>query len=336
MCGLPRPHFRVPSSTLTAADSQRRVARRCVLGGCGVKISEACDEFLRECANVRKLSEHTVRAYRLDLTRFTRFAGRRALVTSFDRTTLNQYVEHLFTEHKLKETSTKRHVASLRSLFRWLEDAGHLADDPFRGARLRIRLPRRLPRVLSRAELAAILEHPQPPDFASFTARVAAELLFATGVRVAELASLRDEDIDLTAGVITIIGKGSRQRRVYIPDADIRELMIAYRAARSVVASSPDRFLVNSRGNPASPQYIRRLVRELAESAALTRRVTPHMFRHSIATYLLEEGVDIRYVQRLLGHRSIVTTEMYTQVADAALKSRVVERHPRRRIVQKH
>ena len=264
-----------------------------------MRIDQACQEFLRDCANVRKLSEHTTRAYRLDLARFTRFAGAKAEVTSFDRTVLLQYVEHLFTEHHLKETSAKRHVASLRSLFRWLEDGGQVPDDPFRGAKLRIRLPRRLPRVLSRAELA----------------------------------SLRDDDIDLTAGVITIIGKGSRQRRVYIPDADIRELVIAYRHARNAREHTAESFLVNSRGGPASPQYIRRLVRTLGENAALTRRVTPHMFRHSVATYLLEEGVDIRYVQRLLGHRSIVTTEIYTHVADAALKSRVIERHPRKVIL---
>src|SRR5204862_5249073 len=101
----------------------------------------------------------------------------------------------------------------------------HVPDDRFRGARIRIRLRRRLPRVLSRAELAAILEHRPTGDFSSLTARMATELLFATGIRVAELAGLRDDDIDLTAGVITIIGKGSRQRRVYIPDAEIRELM---------------------------------------------------------------------------------------------------------------
>jgi len=119
-----------------------------------VRIDKACDEFLRDCANVRKLSEHTTRAYRLDLARFTRFAGPGKEVTSFDRTVLPQYVEHLFTEHHLKETSAKRHVASVRSLFRWLEDGGHVPEDPFRGARVRIKLPRRLPRVLSRAELA--------------------------------------------------------------------------------------------------------------------------------------------------------------------------------------
>jgi integrase/recombinase XerC len=300
-----------------------------------LRIDEACDEFLRDCANVRKLSDHTVRAYRLDLARFTRFVGPRADITSFDRTVLVQYVEYLFTEHHLKETSAKRHVASLRSLFRWLEDGGHVADDPFRGARVRIRLPRRLPRVLSRAELATILEHRPSGDFSSLTARLAAELLFATGIRVAELAALRDEDIDLIAGVITITGKGSRQRRVYIPDSDIRELVTAYRVARNERGRTTDSLLINSRGDPASPQLIRRLVRQLGENAALTRRVTPHMFRHSVATYLLEEGVDIRYVQRLLGHRSIGTTEIYTHVADAALKSRVIERHPRKSILRR-
>ncbi|MBV9496181.1 MAG: site-specific integrase, partial [Acidobacteria bacterium] len=171
-----------------------------------MRINQACDEFLRVCANVRKLSEHTVRAYRLDLARFASFAGPRKNVTSFDRSALVQYVEYLFTEHHLRETSTKRHVASVRSLYRWLEDEGHVADDPLRGARVRIKLPRRLPRVLSRAELAAILAHPPTGDFASITARMAAELLFATGVRVAELAALRDDEIDLAAGVITIIG----------------------------------------------------------------------------------------------------------------------------------
>lgn len=104
--------------------------------------------------------------------------------------------------------------------------------------------------------------------------------------------------------------------------------------ASSVSALSRVAFSLNPRGGPASPQYIRRLVRQLGENAALTRRVTPHMFRHSVATYLLEEGVDIRYVQRLLQNRSIGTTEIYTHVADAALKSRVIERHPRKAILR--
>jgi integrase/recombinase XerD len=301
-----------------------------------VLIVDACEAFIQNCGSVRKLSEHTTRAYRLDLNRFVGFAGTGAEIKSCERATLQQYVEHLFTQHNLKETSAKRHVASLRSMFRWLEDEGHVPEDPFRGARIRIRLPKRLPRVLSRGEVAALLDQsPMNGDFIQLSTRVAAELLFATGIRVAELAALRDEDIDLAAGVITITGKGDRQRRVYIPDAEIRDLLVTYRTARTEHGHSGPSLMVNSRGGPASPQFIRRLIRKLGEHVALTRRVTPHMFRHSVATYLLEEGVDIRYVQRLLGHRSIVTTEIYTHVADAVLKSRVVERHPRKTIVRR-
>jgi len=157
-----------------------------------VRIAEACEIFIRHCGGVRKLSEHTIRAYRLDLNRFTRFAGARSSVASYDRATLQRYVEHLFTEHHLKETSAKRHLASLRSLFRFLEDEGHVSEDPFRGARIRIRLPKRLPRVLSRGELLALLDRTSPTDdFVQMATCVAAELLFATGVRVAELAALR-------------------------------------------------------------------------------------------------------------------------------------------------
>jgi len=300
-----------------------------------VRIGEACESFIRHCRNVRKLSEHTTRAYQLDLNRFARFVGVRTPVTDVERATLQHYVEHLFSEHHLKEASAKRHVASLRSLLRWLKDEGYLVEDPFRGTRVRIRVPKRLPRLLSRVELVALLDHcPVPNDFGSLTMRVAAELLFATGVRVAELATVRVEDIDVATGVITIVGKGDRQRRVYIPDGDTRDMVSRYRDMRTARGFAATSFLVNSRGGAASPQFIRRLIRKLGEHVALARRVTPHMFRHSIATYLLEEGVDIRYVQRLLGHRSIGTTEIYTHVADAALKSRVIERHPRKTLAR--
>ncbi|MBV9188811.1 MAG: tyrosine-type recombinase/integrase [Acidobacteria bacterium] len=226
----------------------------------------------------------------------------------------------------------KRHLATLRSMFRWLEEDGQVDEDPFRGARIRIRMPKRLPRVIARADLRRLLLHEQPPSFADLTAYVATELLFATGMRVSELASLLDAAVDVDDGTITIIGKGNRQRRVYVPD-DIKSLLRDYRTARDRSPSTAETFLVNSRGDAASPQMIRRLVRLHGERSEVRDRVTPHMFRHSVATYLLEEGVDIRYVQRLLGHRSISTTEMYTAVADSALKVRINEKHPRRGIV---
>jgi integrase/recombinase XerC len=204
---------------------------------------------------------------------------------------------------------------------------------PVPRAGIKIKLPKRLPRHLTRGELRAILSAPVTSDFSDFTTRVAVELLFDTGVRVSELAALRDTDVDLDGAVITILGKGDRQRRVHIPDTAVVDLLNSYRSARHAHHARTDLFLINSGGMPTSANVIRRLVRRHAERAELSRRVTPHMFRHSVATYLLEVGVDIRYVQRLLGHRSISTTEIYTHVADAALKSRIVECHPRRGIL---
>jgi site-specific recombinase XerD len=302
-----------------------------------VLFRDAASAFIRHCQSIRKLSPHTTRAYELDLAGFTQFLGKRGAVSSCDKTVIHNYVRHLFDVRTLKESSVKRHLATLRSMFRWLEEDGQVSEDPFRGARIRIRMPKRLPRVIARADLRRLLLHEQsdeqPPSFADLTAYVATELLFATGMRVSELAGLLDAAVDVEDGTISIIGKGNRQRRVYVPD-DIKSLLRDYRTARDRSPSTADTFLVNSRGNAASAQMIRRLVRLHGERSEVRDRVTPHMFRHSVATYLLEEGVDIRYVQRLLGHRSISTTEMYTQVADAALKMRITEKHPRRGIVR--
>jgi len=292
---------------------------------------DAASAFLRHCRSIRKLSPHTVRAYELDLARFSDFLGRRAAVAACDKAKIHDYVRHLFDVRSLKEASVKRHLATLRSFFHWLEEDQQGVEDPFRGARIRIRMPKRLPRVIARADLRRLLLHAPRQTFSDLTGYVATELLFATGMRVSELAGLLDAAVDVEDGTITIVGKGNRQRRVFVPD-DLKALIRDYRTARDRCAAA-ETFLVNSRGEAASPQMIRRLVRLHGERSAVRDRVTPHMFRHSVATYLLEEGVDIRYVQRLLGHRSISTTEIYTQVADAALKVRITEKHPRRGIV---
>ena len=298
-----------------------------------MRLGEACEGFLRYCDGVRKLSAHTIRAYRLDLQGFEKFAGRTTDITTCDRAVLHGYVEQMFTVNQLKESSVRRHLASARALFRWLEDEGLLNANPFHRTRIRIRLPKRLPRILSRSELAAMLGSTRATGFTDVTARVAAEILFATGIRVAELVALRDDDFDLISGTITITGKGDRQRRVFIPDVDVKDLVTRYRAAREEHGAAGETFLINSQGRPATPEFVRRILQQLAQAANVTRRVTPHMFRHSCATYLLEEGMDIRYVQRLLGHRSIGTTEIYTHVADATLKTQVAQCHPRKTIV---
>jgi integrase/recombinase XerD len=297
-----------------------------------VDLLQAADAFILHCRSIRKLSPHTVRAYQLDLRDFIRFAGGGREVAACERQLLQNYVRHLFDVGELKESSVKRHLATLRSFFRWFEDDRDDFADPFRTTKIRIRMPKRLPRVIARGDLRRLLRHEDGSTFADLTGYVATELLFATGMRVSELASLLDRAVDLEDGTITIIGKGNRQRRVFVPD-DVKPLLAQYRLARDRTSPAAETFLVNSRGDAASAQLIRRLVRVRGERCALRDRITPHMFRHSVATYLLEEGVDIRYVQRLLGHRSISTTEIYTHVADASLRVRITERHPRRGIV---
>lgn len=292
--------------------------------------------FIYYCAHVRNLSPHTVRAYQLDLMRFAEFVGHGALVTSCSRALLHDYVSHLFDARQMHAASVKRHLATLRAFFRWAEEeGGATAENPFRGARFEIRLPRRLPRIIPRSDLRRILQDdfsPSEATFRTFTAYVAIELLFATGIRVAELAALSDDAVNLDDGTITITGKGDRQRRVFVP-AEVTTLLRLYLVERDRHAPTAVSFLVNTYGAPASPQMLRRLVRAYGERCAVHGPLTPHMFRHSVATYLLEEGVDIRYVQRLLGHRSISTTEIYTHVADESLKQRIIERHPRKAVL---
>src|SRR5690349_17407858 len=136
---------------------------------------DAASAFLRHCQSIRKLSPHTTRAYELDLARFAHFFGKRATVATCDKNVIHNYVRHLFDVRALKESSVKRHLATLRSLFRWLEEDGHVSEDPFRGARIRIRMPKRLPRVIARADLRRLLLHEPSPTFADLTAYVATE-----------------------------------------------------------------------------------------------------------------------------------------------------------------
>ena len=301
-----------------------------------MKVNEAASAFLTNCKSVRKLSQHTVRAYALDLRHFGEFVGPDSSLESCKPERLYAFVQHLFEKRRLSEASVRRHIATLHALFHFTRLTMPELDDPFRAARIRIRTARRLPRIVPRAELRRLLQEGrrrQRLGFGDLTAYVALELLFATGMRVSELAGLPDSAVDLDEGVITIVGKGDRQRRVFIP-LTIAPVLRRYRRQRERRSPAAETFLVNARGGAASTQCIRRRIRALAGGLDLQRMVTPHMLRHSVATYLLEEGVDIRYVQRLLGHRSITTTEIYTHVADATLRRRITERHPRRSLLR--
>jgi integrase/recombinase XerD len=318
-------------------------------------LHEACEAFLVHCQNGRHLSSHTVRAYAIDLRCFGSFLDTDIPVRDCERDEIRAYLAHLRNARGLSPASITRKLASLRSMFRWLEQERHLSQCPFRSTELKIRLPRRLPTSVSSPQLQRLLVVAasqagvesmdlRPSRRSSiilghwnrWTCLVSLELLLATGIRVGELVSVRLEDLDFETGTISIAGKGNRERRVFVSDQHIAYLLKCYLAARALHAPEVDTYLVNSRRRPATTQYVRKLIRRAGRKAGIPRSVTPHMLRHSVASHLLEAGVDIRHVQVLLGHRSISTTQLYTHVADSGLREAVAAAGLRNRILSSH
>jgi site-specific recombinase XerD len=293
------------------------------------------DEFLRHC-QIKNLSPHTMRAYKQDLNDFAAWLAQHDGANAFSKDTVAGWLSAM-RERGLSPASIKRRVACLKVLCRWLEESAGLETSPFRGWRTNIRMRKRLPKNLSRTELKAVLGLSRKDPFAvlgfnAATLKLALELLFCTAIRVGELCSITLASIDLAHGTIAINGKGNRERQVFLVDDRVVEFVRHYLGRRQAVSPKTEALLVTTRGAPLTPDAIRRRLRRHAEKMGLERRVTPHMFRHTAATELLESGVDIRFVQKLLGHASISTTEIYTHVSNRSLKEAIRTANPRARL----
>jgi integrase/recombinase XerD len=305
-------------------------------------LPKAIESFLFHCQYEKNLSPKTLRAYTTDLKQFSEHlasAGLAAsLVTELGKEVLREYIRVLF--GTLAAKSVKRKVATLKALFGYLEREDVLAVNPFRKMDVRIRDRRRLPRTIALADLKRLFAHlyarkakhagGADDELAAILRDIAViELLFSTGARVAEVCGLRVGDVDLAQGRVRITGKGRRERVLRCGHAEVAEAVRGYVEASP--PAGPDDFLFrNSRGNRLSEQSVRAALRKHAAESGIGAPVTPHMIRHSVATLLLEEGVDIRYIQHLLGHSSISTTQIYTEVTEEAHERIVAERHPRR------
>jgi len=291
-------------------------------------------EFIERC-RVRGLSVNTCRAYERDLADFSLWLGNDPDKETITRELLGRWLKHL-SDRGLAPASIKRKLACLKSLFKWLKAEGYIPENPFVGFQSDIRLPRRLPRNLNRIELRALfqaLKNDQSNHLTKSTRRLSIELLLVTGIRVGELCAIELDDIELSCDAITINGKGNRQRRVFLTDRETQRQLDAYLKLRTKYNPAHNRLLITPTGSAAEPDYIRRHLHKLGKEAGLKRRITPHMLRHSAATELLERGVDIRYVQKLLGHASIATTEIYTHVSDAGLRATVEAANVRKRLI---
>lgn len=285
--------------------------------------------FLQHCRD-RSLAENTIRAYEADCADLVVFIGDVRSAAEIDTETVRRYARDLLEARRRKATTVRRRLASLRALFQWLEKAKHVPTSPFSTLDLSIRLPIRLPRALSSEETSRLIRRSRRELTSRKMARHDSLLahfvtvgLLTTGLRIGELATVSLTDVSARDGSILVRGKGDRERRVFLPGMRALAILSSYLASRQRVPVIDDRLLLFADGRTATTHRLRRMLRALAIRAGLHRRVTPHMLRHTAATQLLEAGVDIRFVQRLLGHRSIATTQIYTHVSDGALRRRL-------------
>lgn len=296
-------------------------------------VRQARERYVRWLRVTRDLSPHTIRAYQADIVALERHLVTDAVVAQINRDHLVEFIERQ-RAMGLSPTSIRRRAAALRGFCNWLVACELLESDPWAGTRIVVGRARKLPRVLPRYELdrlfrtlregaavgdppetRAVLERPRES-----TTLLAFSLMVATGVRVAEVVNIRCGDVDLPERSVRIVGKGRREREVFLTNSWLQELTRAYLDARVALGIPHAYVLFNAEHAPVTAATVRARLAKASSQAGLSARVTPHMLRHTAATQLIEAGVDIRYIQRLLGHASLSTTEIYTHVSNSALR----------------
>jgi integrase/recombinase XerC len=287
------------------------------------------DDFERSLTDV---AASTIVAYRRDVAAFVVWAGRAKLgePAQVTRLVLRRYLAFLATRRYARRTVARK-VAAIRRYFDWLRRQGVIAIDP--SVRLSVPAgPSRLPRILGPGDIDALLDHP-PAKVANDPVAVrlrddaVLELLYGSGLRVAELCGLGMGDVDVVRGVVTVWGKGAKQRQVPISgpaSSAVHRWIAEGRAMLTLVDSPGDALFLNRRGNRLGPRDVRRLLDRRALSPT-----HPHALRHSFATHLLDGGADLRVVQELLGHTSLQTTQVYTHVSKEHLRAVFETTHPR-------
>ena len=286
-------------------------------------------DYIEDCSYEKNLSPHTVRAYLIDLKQFYAFAADR----SIDSELLNQYVKHLNSRYAPR--SAKRKLASVRAFLNELELNEILPDNPFNKLHIHIHAPKQLPRVIPEHTVKAVLQSAydayMPDRRETLRDILVLELLFSTGLRVSELCDLTRESFQLDkAGLrLLVYGKGRKERIIEITTDELISLTRKYCEEYSDEIKTTGKILINCRNRPLSPQSVRRIIDRYAQIASQDSHITPHMFRHTFATSLLEAGMDIRYIQVLLGHSSISTTQIYTHVTTHQQTRLLAEMHPR-------
>lgn len=291
------------------------------------------DEFMNYCRYHKKLSDKTIRAYKIDLSQYGDFSN------ELSKQALWDYIEYL--NKKYKPKTAKRKLATLKAFIHFLLLQDLIDFNPFDKLETTIKEPLLLPKTISLGVIAKLISFSyQQIVFAKSDYQIRSavrntailELLFATGARVAEICTLRSDNVDLLGNSVKFYGKGSKERIIPIENFAVLSILRKYHSLFEKEIPDSGYFFVNKLGRRMTEQSVRNMINFYCKQCGVDMHITPHMFRHSFATLLLEEDVDIRYIQRMLGHSSITTTQIYTHVTSAKQKEILKTKHPRNKL----
>lgn len=294
------------------------------------------EEYLNYCKTQKRLDHKTIKAYRIDLTQFSNFF-KDSNIQSFSVSDIESFIGYL--NENFKPKTAKRKLASLKALFHYLEYKNIIEANPFNKIRTKFREPLLLPKTIPLYTIEtflAVIYHANSLAYTTYRKKrtlldiAIIETLFSTGIRISELCGLKYTDVNLHDASIRIYGKGSKERIIQIGNDDVIRLLNRYKDNFQSEIENSGYFFVNPNATPISDQSIRRMINKYCSLAAIDLHITPHMFRHTFATCLLEADVDIRYIQEMLGHSSITVTEIYTHVALSKQKDILTNKHPRK------
>ncbi len=309
-----------------------------------MKMNIAVGEFLKGYFSTNERRDKTRQAYISDLRQFETFIGKTTNLLSIKNTDIERWVSYL--KGIYSPASLRRKIVTVKVFFTYWIRCDVLAESPFWKVKISYGRIEQLPRALTQKEIRDLLGQAKetylnnkkvsPSKIISTRSRqylalrnlALLELLFATGIRVGEISSINIGDYSSSEAAFKIQGKGGKERLAFVVDKVTLGFQQAYINARWKVQSETDALFLNARGNRLSPQGIANVIDQLRTAKGISRNITPHMFRHTVATLLLRNGVDIRVVQEFLGHASIATTQRYTHIAKEHLIRELQNRHP--------
>lgn len=296
-----------------------------------IELEKQLESYYEDCKFRKRLNEKTIKAYTIDLNQYLEFIT----TTEINQKIINEYIHYLNKKY-LKYKTIKRKIASVKAFYSYLEYEEIIDYSPFNKIKTKIKEPKLLPKTIQKDYIDKII-HLLLKDLKNSKTEFQKKIflrnitlisvMFSTGIRVSELCNIKLKDIDLLEKKLKIFGKGSKERILYLGNSNVVQLCQMYLTYNNTCKKN-EYFFLNKFNKKLSEQTVRILLKKIESELELSTHITPHMFRHTFATTLLEKGVDIRYIQNILGHSSISTTQIYTYVTYSKQKEILTNKNP--------